>query len=154
MAGRKVNEVRHMIDLGTLAVLTASAEYIVEGDGNGILRANQPPNPRQIGNNGASWVVPAQVNDSIVFVQARGSVVRDLRYEVSSQGGQAGYKGRDLTVFAGHLFVNKTITRMDYAQIPNSIVWLIRSDGVLLGLTYLTEHEVWGWHRHDTDGTL
>ena len=154
MAGRKVNEVRHMIDLGTLAVLTASAEYIVEGDANGILRANQPPNPRQVGNNGASWVVPAQVNDSIVFVQARGSVVRDLRYEVISQGGQAGYKGRDLTVFAGHLFVNKTITRMDYAQIPNSIVWMIRSDGVLLGLTYLTEHEVWGWHRHDTDGTF
>lgn len=153
MAGRKVNEVRHMVDLGTLVVLTASSEYIVEGDSDGILRANQPPNPRQIGDNGASWVVPAQVNDSLVFMQARGSVARDLRYEVTA-GGQAGYKGRDLTVFAGHLFVNKTITRMDYAQIPNSVIWLIRSDGVLLGLTYLTDHEVWGWHRHDTDGTF
>jgi hypothetical protein len=154
IAGRKVNEVRHLIDLGVLVVLTASGEFLIEGDADGILRGNQPPNPRQIGYNGSSYIVPPIVNDSLIFVQARGSVVRDLRYAVSAPGDQASYKGRDLTVFAGHLFKRKTLTRCDYAQIPDSIVWFIRDDGVLLGLTYLPEHEVWGWHRHDTDGTF
>jgi hypothetical protein len=106
-----------------------------------------------VGANGASQVVPAIVNDSVVYLQARGSVMRDLRYEASASGGLASYKGRDLTVFAGHLFTNKSITRMDYAQIPDSIIWAVSSDGTLLGLTYLTDHEVWGWHHHDTDGT-
>jgi hypothetical protein len=30
----------------------------------------------------------------------------------------------------------------------------VRSDGVLLGLTYMEEEDVWGWHRHDTDGLI
>lgn len=28
----------------------------------------------------------------------------------------------------------------------------MRSDGVLLGLTFQAEHQVAAWHRHDTDG--
>ena len=32
-----------------------------------------------------------------------------------------------------------------------SIVWAVRSDGTLLGETVVPEHEVKGWHRHDTE---
>lgn len=154
IAGRQVNAVRHLVDLGTLVALTASAEYFIEGNQDGTLSATQPPNPRQIGANGASAIMPMIVNDSLVYAQARGSVIRDLRYEIQAQGQQAGYRGRDLTVFATHLFINQTISRMDYAQIPNSIAYIVRADGTMLGLTYLPEHEIWGWHRHDTDGTF
>jgi hypothetical protein len=41
---------------------------------------------------------------------------------------------------------------MAYQREPQSIVWCVRDDGVLLGLTYLKEQEVWAWHRHDTQG--
>lgn len=152
IAGRQVNAVRHMIDLGTMVVLTQSGEWLIEGNQDGSLSANQPANPRQIGYNGAAKIMPMIINDSILFMQARGTVLRDLRYTVDANGGIASYKGRDLTVFAGHLFKNKSIVRNDYAQIPDSIAWLVRDDGVLLGLTYLTDHEVWGWHHHVTDG--
>lgn len=151
IAGRKVNEVRHLVEIGELVILTAGGEWVVLGDADGTLRANQPPNLKQIGYNGASDVIPAVINNSLIYVQARGNVVRDLRNEVTASGGST-YNGRDLTVFSGHLFTKKTIVRMDYAQIPNSVVWAVRSDGKLLGLTYLREHEVWGWHIHDTDG--
>lgn len=154
IAGRQVNAVRHMLDLGILVVLTQSGEWLIEGDASGALAADQPANPRQIGYSGASPVPPVVVSDSIVFLQARASVLRDLRYTVESGGGSASYKGRDLTVYAGHLFLNKTITRLDYAQNRNSVVWGVRSDGVMLGMTYLTDHEIWGWHQHDTDGTI
>lgn len=153
VAGRKVNEVRHLVDIGILIILTASGEWIVEGDADGVLRANQPPNLRQIGYNGSSQVWPIIIDSNIVYVQSRGSIVRDLRYEVSSQSSLGSYKGRDLTVFASHLFTNKRLTRMTYAQAPDSIAYATRSDGILLGLTYLPEHEIWGWHRHDTLGS-
>jgi hypothetical protein len=41
---------------------------------------------------------------------------------------------------------------MAYSDEPYGILWCIRDDGILLGLTYLREHQVWGWHRHVTDG--
>jgi len=34
------------------------------------------------------------------------------------------------------------------------VVWCARSDGKLLGLTYLREHDIWGWHWHETDGIV
>lgn len=145
--GRKVNEVRHLIEVDSLVILTSGGEFVVEGDADGVLRANQPPNIRQKSYNGASEVTPAIIGNSIVYVQARGGILRDFRQDL-----EEGSKSKDLSIFSPHLFDGYTITRMDYAQIPHSIVWCVRDDGVLLGLTYLREHEVWGWHKHDTDG--
>lgn len=152
VAGRKVNEIRHLIDLGVLVLLTASGEWLVEGDSEGVLRASQPPNLRQVGYNGSSDVAPMLIDTNVLYLQARGNVIRDLRYEVQGGGTLGTYKGRDLTVFATHLFKNRQITRMAYAQTPDSIGYAVRDDGVLLGLTYLPEHEIWGWHWHDTEG--
>ena len=50
------------------------------------------------------------------------------------------------------LRVRFTIKRLAYAQVPNSLVLAVRNDGVLLGLTYLKEQEVFAWHHHDTQG--
>ena len=39
-----------------------------------------------------------------------------------------------------------------FQQVPNSILWAVRSDGTLLGLTYLKEQQMLAWHKHDTEG--
>ena len=145
MAGRQVNEIRHMVEIGQLVMLTAGAEWVIQGNAAGALVPGEV-NPTPIAYNGSSTVSPAIVDSSLIYVQARGTKVRDLRYVVQSTG----YEGRDLTVFGAHLFDGYTITRLDYANVPHSIVWAIRDDGTLLGMTYLREHELWGWHRHDT----
>jgi hypothetical protein len=41
---------------------------------------------------------------------------------------------------------------MCYQQNPDNIVWMLRSDGNLIALTYLKEQDVVGWHHHDTNG--
>jgi hypothetical protein len=145
--GRTVNEVRHLVEVDELVVLTSGGEFIVEGDADGVLRANQPANIRAKSYNGSSNVIPVVIGNSIIYVQARGTILRDFRQDLNE-----GTKSKDLTIFAPHLFSKKTIDRMDYAQIPHSIVWCVLSDGTLAGLTYLRDHEVWGWHRHDTEG--
>lgn len=147
MAGRQVNAIKHMVEVSQLVMLTSGAEIIIQGNGNGVLAPGEV-NPNTIAYNGASDVTPALVGNSIVYVQARGTIIRDLKYEVQSTG----YTGRDLTVFSSHLFDKYTVTAMDYSQIPHSIVYAVRNDGTLLGMTYMREQEVWGWHRHDTDG--
>ncbi len=154
LAGREVHEVRHLVEVDArFIVLTAGGEWEIQGDINGVVTPTEQ-NPRQLGANGAARVRPVVIGNTTLFVQARGGIVRDLRYEVSSDGTGGGYRGRDLSVFADHLFKGHTITDWDYQQIPESVVWAARDDGVLLGLTYMREHDVWGWHRHETDGAV
>jgi len=58
----------------------------------------------------------------------------------------------DLTILCKHLFKGKTINSMAYSQSPDSVVWVTFTDGSLYSLTYLQEHEVWGWTRHTFGG--
>lgn len=144
LLGRQVNEINHLMDLGKLLMFTESGEWVIDGDASGVLTPTGI-NPRQHTANGSSSAVaPVVVNDSALYVQSMGSVIRDASFDISSEG----YRGSEVTIFSSHLFDNYTLTDMAYQQIPHSIVWTVRSDGTLLGLTYVKEHEVVGWHRH------
>jgi hypothetical protein len=52
------------------------------------------------------------------------------------------------------MFNGYQIVDWDFLQLPHSIIWAVRDDGVLLGLTYIKDQAVWGWHRHTTDGYI
>lgn len=145
LAGRQVNEIHNMIDLGTLVLFTETGEHAVQGDASGFLTPGQV-NPKQYSYNGSkSDLAPLLVGGTAIYVQARGSIVRDLGYDYSVDG----YKGNDLTVFSSHLVDGYELIDWTYQQVPHSIVWVVRDDGALLGLTYIKEQEMLAWHRHD-----
>jgi hypothetical protein len=148
IAGEKVNAVRHLVDIGQLLILTAQGEYIAKGDVNEVVRPDAI-NPTQLSSNGSARLRPLKLSTSLIYLQARASIVRDLR-AITTQS----YDGTDLTVFSSHLFRSYTIVDWDFALNPDSVCWVVRSDGTLLGLTYFREHEVYAWHRHDTDGSF
>jgi hypothetical protein len=61
------------------------------------------------------------------------------------------FSGINLTARASHLFTrNRTIVDMDYAEEPHAQLWIVRSDGRLISLTYDREQETIGFGRHDT----
>jgi hypothetical protein len=138
-----------MIDIGTMVVFTQGGEWAIQGDSAGIITPTDV-NPRQYGYSGSSSLPPLVIGGNALYVQARGSIVRDLAFDEAAQS----YRGRDLTIFSSHLFDRFTLIDWTYQQIPQSIVWVARNDGALLGLTYVREHEMWAWHRHDFDGGL
>ncbi len=45
-------------------------------------------------------------------------------------------------------------TRIAYQREPWRVLWCVRSDGVLCGLTYRREQDVWAWHRHPRKGKV
>lgn len=145
LASRQVNSVRHLIDLGRLVVLTQSGEWAVNGDGSGVLTPFDI-NARQYSYNGASTLSPIVVGGTAIYVQARGNIVRDLDFDYTVEG----YRGTDLTIYSSHLVDGYSLVDWNYAQIPHQIVWAVRNDGVLLGLTYSKEQQMLAWHRHDT----
>ena len=147
LSGKQVNAIRHIMDVDRPVYLTQGAERSLKGNEAGIVLP-AAINPDKHSENGASILSPIEVNGTILYVQERGSVVRDL--DVDSE--TAKYGGKDLTVYSFHLFEGYTIDDWTYGKTPNSIIWAVRSDGTLLGFTYLKEHEIWAWHRHDFEG--
>lgn len=142
--GLQRNAVRHLLGLKALIVLTDGGEWTIGQAKTALTPANLPADQETYV--GISAADPVIIGNSILYVQARGSLIRDLQFDLQVDG----LNGRDLTLYASHLFDGFTISQIDYQQTPNSIVWCCRSDGTLLGLTYIREQDVWGWHRHDT----
>lgn len=147
MVGRNNHAVRHMLGLKRLIVFTDGGAWAVGQEREELTPSNLPADQETYAG-AAPDVPPVVIGNSAIYLQSRRSIVRDLRFDQEVEG----LNGRDLTLFAAHLFDGHVIDRMDYAETPHSIVWCVRDDGALLGLTYVRELDVWGWHRHDTDG--
>ena len=149
IAARQVNEVRHLVPLSDLIVLTSGGEWRVSAGQNEVLTPTSViVKPQEF--RGSSKVEPITIGSTVLYVQEQGSTIRDLAYKLDTDG----YSGTDLGVLSNHLFEGYTIVDWAYQETPFSVVWAVRSDGVLLGLTYLREHEVWAWHRHEIAGTF
>jgi hypothetical protein len=142
MAGERVNRVRHILNLRGLVVFTADGEWSVGRDGV-ITPFNL--DTQQHAYNGSSELRPLVVGSTALYVQARGAIVRDLSFSYERDG----YTGNDLTAFSSHLFDGYELADWAYQKIPHSIIWAVRDDGILLSLTYVPEHELWAWARHD-----
>jgi len=143
----EANEIRYIVEAGSLIILTSGAEFVVSEGENGLFTPDTVSVRRQ-SNNGTAWVTPVVVNDTILYVQEKASRIRDLNYDFGSDR----FRGNDLSIFAEHLFEDRLIVDMAYTDEPYSILWCVMDDGSLMGLTYLREQEVIAWHQHETDG--
>ena len=147
LSALQLNEIRHFVPLNDLLVLTSGSEWKVNaGSDVAFSSSTIRQNPQTY--IGANHVPPLICGGAVLFIQDRGSMVRNLGYALESDS----YVGGDLTILSAHLFEEKTIKEWGYQQIPHSMIWVVRSDGVLLTLTYNKEQEVVAWTRHDTLG--
>lgn len=142
----QVNSIQHLVSLTDLLVMTAGAEHKITSGDNAFAFENLRRLPQSY--RGSSYLRPVVIGSTVIFVQARGSHVRDLEYQLENDG----YRGNSISILSNHLFRKHTLVDWAYAQEVDSIIWAVRDDGVLLGLTYMKEHEVQAWHRHDTAG--
>jgi hypothetical protein len=83
-------------------------------------------------------------------VQAQGSRVRELAYSWEANA----YRTTDVSIMAPHRFNGYALTQMAFTRAPDATLWAVRDDGTLLGMTYVPDQQVYGWHAHDTDGTF
>lgn len=149
LVAQQVHAIKHLVSLDELIALTAGGEWVIRGTDNGVLTPKSfYPKPQ--GQRGASDQRPLVVGGTVVYVDRTQTTVRELQYTYQSDK----YDSADLTILAKHFFKNHTIVDWCYQQHPDSIIWAVREDGVLLGLTYNREQEVWAWHEHTTDGVF
>jgi hypothetical protein len=152
----EVNEIKSMVPMPTgLILLTSNGAWIVNGGAGGVATQGGPITPASATATpqayiGANDVPPIVVNYDILFVQSKGSVVRDLTFNIY----QNIYTGNDISIASSHLFYGHQILEWAYAEEPFKIIWCVREDGVLLSLTLVKEQEMYGWARHDTLGNF
>jgi hypothetical protein len=145
LPGRKVNGINGLIPLNEMIALTLSNEASIRSS-SGPLTPETAYN-KVHGWEGSYGTKPVVIGNRAIYVQSIGSIVRDLGYELASES----FDGDDLTIFSNHLFVGYTIAELAYQQNPDRIVWAVRSDGVLLSMTYMRKQEVIAWSWHDTN---
>jgi hypothetical protein len=149
IAAQQQNAIRHLLPLADIVALTVGGEFRIFADN----APNITPTSLSIkpqGYSGAANVQPALTSNSILYVQAQGSRVREFAYN-----GQAnGYSSSDASIMAPHLFNGYGVVDLAYCRAPVPTLWAVRSDGTLLGLTHVPEQQVYGWHQHTTDGTF
>lgn len=153
---QQVNGIQFMIPMpGGLVVLTGLGAWQVGGAGSAATNP-QPITPssiqaiQQAFNGCSDIVVPLTINFDILYVQSKGSVVRDLSWNYWINI----YTGSDLTQLSGQLFTGYQMLQSCWCEEPFKIAWFARDDGAMLSLTYLKEQEVYGWARHDTLGEI
>lgn len=145
IVAKQVNAITDLLPLADLVTLTTGQEWKTGGGVNNVLTPSTISFKPQ-SNYGAARIPGLVIGESGVFVQGRGSLVRDIGYQFSVDK----YVGNDLTVFASHLVQGFTIVDWCYQQTPFSVIWAVRDDGVLLGLAYFKEQEVVGWFHCDS----
>ena len=150
IASNTVDSIRYLSSTRVLAIGTTGGEFVLTSTNDG------PVTPtttliRKYSNYGTANVEPVQVADVTLFLQRGARKVREFKFvgDVNTSG----YAAPDMTILAEHISQGG-ITQFAYQQEPESIVWALRSDGTLLGLTYRREEEVVGWHKHTIGGVF
>lgn len=149
VANAQYNQIRHLVALSDLIALTAGGEFRIYAESAPAITPTSVTIKPQ-GYGGASNVQPAVTTGSVLYVQAQGSRIRELAYSWESNA----YRTLDMTIMAPHRFNGYSISQLAFARAPDPLLWAVRSDGTLMGLTYLPDQKVYGWHAHDTDGTF
>jgi hypothetical protein len=149
IASNKVNAIRYMSAQRSLIVGTVGGEFVVSGSGTTLPITPTNVQIQKQSSYGAANVDAVQIENVTMFLQRAKRKIRELTYNLNIDQ----YQAQDMTLLAEHIS-DGGITEMAYQQEPDSILWCVRSDGTLLGLTYARTEQVVGWHRHILGGVF
>jgi hypothetical protein len=149
VASMQNNQIIHLVPLTDLIAFTRGGEFRIYADNApSITPTSITIKPQGYG--GANNVQPVVTTGSILYVQAQGSRVREMAY--GGESSNYGYKSIDVSVMVPHRLNGFEVVQLAYSRAPEPTLWAVRNDGTLLGMTYLPEQQVFGWHAHDTEG--
>lgn len=97
---------------------------------------------------GSAPGMPVMVEGQPVFVDATGKKI--LALAMSDTGR---FRAENLTLIARHI-TGPGVTKLVYQKSPLSVVWGLRDDGTLLGMTYLPSQQTLGFHQHHLGGFI
>jgi len=148
IASDTVNVIKHMIQGRFLQILTSSAEFTLSGGTGSTVATPTNVNVLRETTFGSGDVRPLRAGSATILIQKGAEKVKEVSFNLDNDG----LIGRDLTILAEHL-TRGGVTDMTWQQEPELVLWFVRSDGVLIGLSYDPANQTIGWHSHTLGGT-
>lgn len=145
---RQQNKIVDLLPLDNLIALTSAGAWKVTDGQNQVLT------PSTVGFKPQSYRGAARkrgivIGDEAIYTHASGRKLRTLGYTLANDK----FTGVNLSALSSHLFSrNKGVQDYDYCEEPHAQLWVVRTDGRLIGATYELEQEILGFGRHDTAG--
>ena len=145
-----VNKVVGTASLDDLHIFTEEAEWMATG--GGVTEFITPASlvVKRNTARGSKKLKPIVIGEISLHVQRQGNTILARGYSFEKDG----YRSNDLTLLAPHFFRGHTIVDWCYQQDPDSIVWCVRDDGVILSLTFVEDQNTFAWADHYLGGTF
>ncbi|MBA5203087.1 hypothetical protein H2Y57_05220 [Pectobacterium aroidearum] len=143
----QINPIVHLAQMNTLIALTYGGEFtLTAGSDAAITPTNiSVKNPSPYGCNN---IRPVRVGTEIMFAQRAGRKIFAVAYDPDSY---VAYSANDMSILSEHI-TESGVTEMAYQQQPDSFIWLVRNDGVLVTMAVDRGQDVIAWSRQITDG--
>lgn len=149
LPSRQLNAINGLVAFKKLLAFTSSSVWSI-GPISGSALTPTTVNQDIEEYSGSANIAPVVLGTEALFSDSGEEVVRNIGFQLANDG----FIGSETNILAKHFFEGYTIIKMAYQRKPNSTIWCLRSDGLLLALTYLKEQEVVAWSRHETDGEI
>ena len=142
-----IDEIRWLCPFSDLIIGTSSNEWSLGSGSDQLAVTPTQLNIKRKSNYGSSKLQGTLVNASVLFFMRQKTKLR----EWIDQNTKGVFLASDLTSIADHITEGGILQFAVQTQ-PETIIWAVRNDGTLLGLTYEKETETFGWHRHILGG--
>lgn len=141
--------------LNTIQWLVSDGDFLVAGTYGGLAflgsgsqtQALTPTNAKA--NNGTSFGSSAiqglKFNNTVKYIEKSRTQLYQAQYDDVSLN----YIGNDISVFNPDI-LEPLVKYMDFQETSYPILWMVRDDGILVGLTQNLNEKVNGFHDHDT----
>jgi len=139
------NAIQWITPAQSLLTGTTGGEYAVTSSQNTALSTTS----QRQSNFGSTSGRTQLIGNEVIYVSRDGKKLRGMTYSYESES----FKSPELSLFSEHL-TRPGIKEYDFQQNPDGVLWIVMRDGTFAGMTYLKDHAVQGWHRHETDGDV
>jgi len=148
LSSDQINPILHLGQINALIPLTYGGEFTVSG---GVEKAITPTNIRAKNPSvyGCNTVRPVRIGNELYFVQRANRKLRAMAYKYDSDT----FGSPDMSVLSEHA-TKSGIHDMAYQKEPESILYMVRNDGVIATMTVDRDQDVVGWARQLTEGTF
>ena len=144
MASGEQNKVQWLVSSRSLIVGTLGDEWTISGAGAPISYKSVAALKQT--NEGSEFQKPLMSGPATVFIERLGRAINEMVYDYTHDS----YIISDISLLAPHLIEQYGLVNWTLQKSPYSIIWGVREDGDLIGITYQRKQKVVGWHHHDS----